>query len=46
MNHLAFHVPSPAKLDRLVVEAPEHGWRLLPERHHEAGFEVEFVVEG
>ncbi|MGY1642399.1 VOC family protein [Geodermatophilus sp. SYSU D00703] len=38
LNHLAFHAGSPAELDRLVAEAPSHGWRLLfPDRHPFAG---------
>ncbi|GAA3142420.1 trifunctional class I SAM-dependent methyltransferase/NUDIX hydrolase/VOC family protein [Streptomyces rectiviolaceus] len=38
LNHLAFHVASAVELDRLVVEAPGHGWSLLfPERHPFAG---------
>ncbi|MFC8126652.1 trifunctional class I SAM-dependent methyltransferase/NUDIX hydrolase/VOC family protein [Streptomyces sp. NPDC057302] len=38
LNHLVFHVASAAELDRLVTEAPEHGWSLLfPERHPFAG---------
>ncbi|GAA1942226.1 hypothetical protein GCM10009837_80420 [Streptomyces durmitorensis] len=40
LNHLAFHVASAAELDRLVAEAPGHGWSLLfPERHPFAGGE-------
>ncbi|MGW7068357.1 methyltransferase domain-containing protein [Streptomyces sp. NPDC054855] len=40
LNHLAFHVTSRMELDRLVAQAPEHGWSLLfPERHPFAGGE-------
>jgi catechol 2,3-dioxygenase-like lactoylglutathione lyase family enzyme len=46
LNHLAFHVRDRAQLDRLVAEAPAHGWSLLfAESHpfaggeqHEAGY--------
>jgi catechol 2,3-dioxygenase-like lactoylglutathione lyase family enzyme len=38
LNHLAFHVADVAKVDALVADAPEHGWRLLfAERHPYAG---------
>ena len=38
LNHLAFHVASPAEVDRLVEEAPAHGWTLLfADRHPHAG---------
>jgi catechol 2,3-dioxygenase-like lactoylglutathione lyase family enzyme len=38
LNHLAFHVADRAQLDRLVAEAPEHGWRLMfADRHPHAG---------
>ncbi|GGV48144.1 hypothetical protein GCM10010277_41230 [Streptomyces longisporoflavus] len=38
LNHLAFHVASGPELDRIVAEAPGHGWSLLfPERHPFAG---------
>ncbi|MWA10116.1 trifunctional class I SAM-dependent methyltransferase/NUDIX hydrolase/VOC family protein [Streptomyces sp. BA2] len=40
LNHLAFHVGTTAELDRLVAQAPGHGWSLLfPERHPFAGGE-------
>lgn len=40
LNHLAFHVRNGAELDRLVEEAPGHGWSLLfPDRHPFAGGE-------
>ncbi len=29
MNHLAFHVGSREEVDKLVDQAPQHGWRLL-----------------
>ena len=38
LNHLAFRAGSPAELDVLVAEAPDHGWTLLfPDRHPFAG---------
>ena len=38
LNHLAFHAGDAADLDRLVDEAPAHGWRLLfADRHPFAG---------
>ena len=29
LNHLAFHIRDRAELDRLVAEAPAHGWTLM-----------------
>jgi catechol 2,3-dioxygenase-like lactoylglutathione lyase family enzyme len=38
LNHLAFHAGPRSTVDRLVAEAPGHGWSLLfPERHPYAG---------
>lgn len=38
LNHLAFHVGSPADVDRLVSQAPANGWTLLfADRHPYAG---------
>jgi catechol 2,3-dioxygenase-like lactoylglutathione lyase family enzyme len=38
MNHLAFHVASREEVDKLVDQAPQHGWRLLfGDRHPHAG---------
>ncbi|MCW2939168.1 MAG: glyoxalase [Actinomycetia bacterium] len=38
LNHLAFHAGGPGLVDRLVDEAPGHGWTLLfPDRHPHAG---------
>src|SRR5215213_1485170 len=38
LNHLALWAGSPADLDALVAEAPDHGWRLLfADRHPFAG---------
>lgn len=38
VNHLAFHAGSVDDLDRLVAEAPRHGWQLLfSDRHPHAG---------
>lgn len=40
LNHLAFHISNRAALDRLVAEAPAHGWSLLfADRHPYAGGE-------
>ncbi len=38
VNHLAFHAGSVDDLDRLVAEAPRHGWQLVfADRHPHAG---------
>jgi catechol 2,3-dioxygenase-like lactoylglutathione lyase family enzyme len=38
LNHLAFRVGGPARVDALTAAAPEHGWTLLfAERHPHAG---------
>jgi catechol 2,3-dioxygenase-like lactoylglutathione lyase family enzyme len=38
LNHLAFHSGSRSETDRLVADAPGHGWTLLfPEDHPHAG---------
>jgi catechol 2,3-dioxygenase-like lactoylglutathione lyase family enzyme len=38
LNHLAFHVPDASTVDRLVADAPRHGWSLLfADRHPHAG---------
>jgi len=38
VNHLAFHAGSADDVDRLVGEAPRHGWQLLfADRHPHAG---------
>jgi catechol 2,3-dioxygenase-like lactoylglutathione lyase family enzyme len=34
VNHLAFHAGSVEHLDRLVEEAPRHGWQLMFEDRH------------
>ncbi len=34
LNHLAFHVRDDREVDRLVGQAPGHGWRLLFEDRH------------
>jgi catechol 2,3-dioxygenase-like lactoylglutathione lyase family enzyme len=40
LNHLAFYAGSPADVDALVLQAGQHGWRLLfPDRHPHAGGE-------
>ena len=38
LNHLAFHVATRAEVDRLVDEAPQHGWTLMfADKHPHAG---------
>jgi RimJ/RimL family protein N-acetyltransferase len=38
LNHLALHAGSPDRIEELVKEAPEHGWRLMfADRHPYAG---------
>jgi catechol 2,3-dioxygenase-like lactoylglutathione lyase family enzyme len=38
LNHLALHAGAPDDVDRLVRDAPGHGWTLLfPDRHPHAG---------
>ncbi|MDR3082176.1 MAG: VOC family protein [Streptomyces sp.] len=38
LNHLAFHVEDAATVEKLTVDAAQHGWHLLfPERHPYAG---------
>ncbi|MFR9673101.1 VOC family protein [Streptomyces sp. TR06-5] len=38
LNHLAFHVEDAATVEELVIDAVQHGWRLMfPERHPYAG---------
>lgn len=38
LNHLAFHAGPTTNVDRLVAQAPGHGWSLLfPDRHPYAG---------
>lgn len=38
LNHVAFHAGTPDDVDRLVAQAPAHGWTLLfPDRHPYAG---------
>ncbi len=38
LNHLAFHVEDTQTVDKLVEQAPEHGWRLLfADKHPYAG---------
>jgi catechol 2,3-dioxygenase-like lactoylglutathione lyase family enzyme len=34
LNHLAFAVDASASLDRLVKQAPEHGWTAIPFDRH------------
>jgi catechol 2,3-dioxygenase-like lactoylglutathione lyase family enzyme len=45
LNHLAFHVESQEGVDKLVEQAPAHGWRLLyPDRHPYAGGEDHYAA--
>ena len=38
LNHLAFHVETPAEVDSLVKEAADHGWTLMfADKHPHAG---------
>lgn len=38
LNHLAFHAGRPEDVDRVVAQAPAHGWTVLfPDRHPYAG---------
>jgi catechol 2,3-dioxygenase-like lactoylglutathione lyase family enzyme len=38
LNHLAFRVPDPARVDALTAAAEQHGWTLMfPDRHPHAG---------
>ncbi len=38
LNHLAFHVGTPAECEALVSQALDHGWSLLfADRHPHAG---------
>lgn len=38
LNHVAFHVGTRDQIDKLVEQAPEHGWRLMfGDRHPHAG---------
>jgi len=38
LNHLAFHAGPRSTVDRLVTQAPEHGWSLMfADRHPYAG---------
>ncbi|MFD8979575.1 VOC family protein [Streptomyces sp. NPDC059564] len=38
LNHLAFHIDSPARVDVLTAKALANGWTLLfPDRHPHAG---------
>lgn len=44
LNHLAFHTGSRADVDRLVAEAPAHGWSLMfADRHPYAGGEEHYA---
>ncbi len=48
LNHLAFHVGSPATLALLCAEAPEHGWSSLPSDRHPIapGARVAYLEDG
>ena len=38
LNHLALHAGTREQVDRLVTDAPEHGWTLMfADRHPHAG---------
>jgi catechol 2,3-dioxygenase-like lactoylglutathione lyase family enzyme len=45
LNHLAFHVESRVAVDKLVAEAPQHGWRLMfTDRHPFAGGQAHYAA--
>jgi catechol 2,3-dioxygenase-like lactoylglutathione lyase family enzyme len=45
LNHLAFHVDDHHRVDALVAQAPQHGWRLLfPDRHPYAGGDEHYAA--
>ncbi|MFD6414130.1 VOC family protein [Nocardia asteroides] len=38
LNHLAFHIKDVITVEKMVIDASQHGWRLMfPERHPYAG---------
>jgi catechol 2,3-dioxygenase-like lactoylglutathione lyase family enzyme len=45
LNHLAFHVATPARLDELADAAQRHGWRLMfADRHPHAGGDQHYAA--
>ena len=45
MNHLAFHVATPAMLDELTADAQRNGWRLMfADRHPHAGGDQHYAA--
>ena len=45
LNHLAFHVAMPARLDELTSQAQSCGWRLMfPDRHPHAGGDQHYAA--
>jgi catechol 2,3-dioxygenase-like lactoylglutathione lyase family enzyme len=45
LNHLALHAGDPDAVDRLVAEAPDHGWQLMfGDRHPYAGGPDRYVA--
>jgi catechol 2,3-dioxygenase-like lactoylglutathione lyase family enzyme len=45
LNHLAFHVADRAAVDKLTIDASQHGWRLLFEdRHPHAGGDEHYAA--
>ncbi|WP_240799629.1 VOC family protein [Streptomyces sp. A1277] len=45
LNHLAFHVEDAATVEKLVVDAAQHGWSLMfPELHPHAGGNQQYAA--
>ena len=45
LNHLAFHIESRARVDKITADAPEHGWRLMfADRHPFAGGNTHYAA--
>ena len=45
LNHLAFHVDGAARLDEIVIAAPEYGWQLMfADKHPYAGGEHHYAA--
>ncbi|WP_239516881.1 MULTISPECIES: glyoxalase [unclassified Streptomyces] len=45
LNHLAFHIESPDRVELLTAKARENGWMLLfPDRHPHAGGDHQHVA--
>lgn len=45
LNHLAFHIATPASLDELAESAQRHGWQLMfPDSHPHAGGDQHYAA--